>query len=104
MITWLKQAWADLTQWFIAIFKSIVEFFTDLPVLVLEAFLDAIISILNSLPVPDFLDSGLGSFLNGISSDVLYFLSMSGFDNAVAILGTGFGFRMLRKLFTLGQW
>jgi hypothetical protein len=104
MISWIKQAWADLTQWFIAIFNAVVDFFTDLPVLLLESFLDAILYLIQSIPVPDFLSNGMSAFMAGIPSDIFYFLSMSGFDNALAVLGAGVSFRLLRKLFTLGQW
>jgi len=104
MITWLKQAWADLISWLKAIFSALMDFLIDLPVKLLEAFLDAILFLLNSIPVPDFIAGGIDSFMSAVGNDVLYFVSMSGFDDAMALLGAGLTFRLLRKLFTLGQW
>ena len=104
MIDWIKQAWADLIGWFKALFSALMDFLIDLPVTILEMFLDAILFLLNAIPVPAFIEGGLDSFMSAIGSDVLYFISMSGFDDAMALLGAGITFRLLRKLFTLGQW
>jgi len=104
MINWIKQAWSDLTQWFIALFNAITDFFTDLLVLQLEAFLDGILFLINAIPVPDFLSNGIDALVSAIPPEIHYFLDVSGFDNALALLGAGISFRLLRKLFTLGQW
>jgi hypothetical protein len=104
MIDWIKEAWNDLIEWFKAILQAIFDYFSDLFILVLDGFLGAVSSLIASVPVPDFLSNGLGSYLNGIDSGVLYFLSQSGITPAFAILGAGVTFRLLRKLFTLGQW
>ena len=101
---WLNAKWDEIIGWLHQIWDSVVEFFTELPLLILDSALNAIASLIESIPVPDFLSSGLQSLLSAIDPSVLFFLSQSGFAAALAILGSGFSFRMLRKLFTLGQW
>lgn len=104
MIDWLKAAWADLIQVLKDILQAILDFFLDIGILVLELILDAIYAIVNLIPVPSFLQNGMGSMLSGIDPSVLYFLDQSGLDAAFALLGTGIAFRLIRKLITLGQW
>lgn len=77
---------------------------SDAAVAVLELFLNGVEAVVGSLPVPSLLTGGLQGYLNGIDPAVLYFLSQSGFSAGMALVGAGFAFRMLRKLFTLGQW
>lgn len=96
-LAWLGQLAHDLVS---ALFNMV----TDALVGLVELFLNAVLSILNSLTPPAFLQNGLQGFLLGIDPSVLYFLSLSGFTTALGIVGAGFTFRMLRKLFTLGQW
>ena len=104
MIDWIKSAYNDLIDWFKAGLQAIMDFFLDIGIVVLDLFLDAIVSIFNSISVPEFMTNGLGYYLNGIDPGVLYFLSQSGLAESFALLGAGISFRLLRKLFTLGQW
>jgi len=104
MLEWFQKMWAALTGWLQALWDGFVAYLSDLPILILDAFLSAIVAILALIPSPDFLTNGLQSLLGAIGPDVGYFLSASGFDAALAILGAGFLFRMTRKLLTLGQW
>ncbi|MBQ0725492.1 MAG: DUF2523 domain-containing protein [Cycloclasticus sp.] len=104
MFDWFKDAYNDLIQWFKDIFNAVVDFFTELPIKILDGLLSAISSAINSIPVPDFLQNGLSTLINGIDPSVLYFLDQSNFPECLAILGAGLSFRLSRKLFTLGQW
>ena len=104
MFSWVQELWDGFVSWFSELWNSIVEFFTDLPLVILDSFLSAIAAVLEAIPVPDFLQTGLSGFLAGIDPSVLYFLDRSGFDSAIAILGTGVMFRLTRKLVTLGRW
>ncbi len=104
MFDWVQELWNGFVSWFQELWDSIVEFFTDLPLVILDSFLSAIAAVLEVIPVPDFLQTGLSGFLAGIDPSVLYFLDRSGFDSAIAILGTGVMFRLTRKLVTLGRW
>jgi len=104
MLQWLKNAWNGLLDWLQSLWDAFVSFLNDLGILILDAFLSSIAGLINLLPVPDFLGTGLQSFISGIDPSVLYFLSRSGFDAAIALIGTAVLFRLTRKLLTLGQW
>ena len=94
----------SLIQKFDKIWADFVNFMTDLPVTIVESILSVLASIFESIPIPSFASDGLSGIFNSLSPGVIYFLTQSGFVQAFSILGVGFGFRMLRKLFTLGQW
>ena len=104
MISWLSNAYGDLIAWFKAILQAIFDFFRDIGILVLELFLEGLSLLITSIPVPEFLSNGLGSYLNNVDPAILYFLGKSGLTESFALLAAGLTFRLLRKLFTLGQW
>lgn len=98
VLDWIKQFFLDIWQGFI-------DWAYDFAVKVFGGILDAIYAVVSSIPVPDFLaQASLQNYLSGIDPAVLYFLSRSGFGPAVAMIGGGVVFRLLRKVFTLGQW
>ncbi len=96
--------WNDFKAWAEGIWNDFTEFFADLPVDIFEALLDGVALVLETIPVPAFITQDLGFYLNGIDPGILYFVQRSGFANAIALLGAGLSFRLLRKLVTLGQW
>jgi hypothetical protein len=110
MIGFAMQAgWLDdITGWFKrqfeAIWNAILQFFTDAFSWVLESVLDIFADIVEAIPVPDFLSNGLGTMFGNLDPAVLYFVGLFRIPEGLAILGAGVGFRLLRKLFTLGQW
>jgi hypothetical protein len=104
MITWLQDAYNDLIDWLQAILFAIFDFATDLLILALDGFLSAVAFLIESIPVPQFMSDGAGSFLAGIDPAVLYFLSVSGFAPAMSVIGAGYLFRFSRKAVTLFQW
>lgn len=105
MFAWVKEFWDGLNGWFVALWAAVVAFFTDLPLKILDGFLSAVASLVETIPAPSFLPAGgLQTWLNALDPAVLFFLDRSGFDVALAILGAAFVFRMARKIVTLGQW
>jgi len=105
MFDWVTDLWNGITAWMLEIWNSIVEFFTELPILILDGVLSSVATLIENIPVPEFLiNGGLQSYLVSIDPGVLYFLDRSGFDAAIAILGTGVTFRLTRKIMTLGRW
>lgn len=104
MIDFIQSLFGDFLLWLVNLFDETIQFFTDLALLVLEGFLDAVATLIESIPVPQFLSNGLAYYLTFIDPSILYFLDMSGFPAAIGLLGTGLIFRLSRKLFTLGQW
>jgi hypothetical protein len=104
MSDFFQDLYNDFIGWVVAVFDAIIAFFADLLILILDGFLSAIATIIESIPAPDFIQNGLQFYLSGIDPSILYFLSISGLDTAFALLGSGLAFRLLRKLVTLGQW
>ena len=105
---WLSSKIDAALTWIGTLVQSLVtalfQMLSDVVVSICELFLNGVAAVMGAIPVPGFLDGGLQLALNGIDPAVLYFLGRSGFGAALGILGAGFTFRMLRKLFTLGQW
>lgn len=97
LIDWLSQS---LTN----IYNSLVSYFSDLAILILDGILSAIATVIEGIPVPSFIQGGMNTYIGGLDSSILYFLSRSGLVEAFAILGAGLAFRLSRKVFTLGQW
>lgn len=104
MIDWFKETWESFVNWLYEIVQVIFEFFQDVFLYVFERIMDGVVFIFNTITPPDFLSAGIGTLFNALHPDIVYFLSMSGLDSGLAIYGAGVSFRLLRKLFTLGQW
>ena len=104
MTDFITDFWDTLLSYITGVWDDFVEFIKDLPILIIKGILDAISSLFESIPIPSFIDSGLSDVLNALGSDILFLLNVVGFPQALAILGAGFTFRMMRKLFTMGQW
>lgn len=104
MIEWLQSAWDSLVGWFAGLWKAFKDFMSDLGILVLEQVLNAVATIIEAIPIPSFMTTSLSDYLMGIDPSVTYFLSRSGFVEALGILGLGVVFRLSRKLATLGRW
>ena len=98
-----------LTDWFkdlvVSIFEAVKDFFHDLFIWLVKLVLDAISALISSIPVPDFLNTvSISSLINQLPSFALYVASQMSLPQAFLILLSGVSFRLLRKLFTLGQW
>ncbi|WP_022959307.1 DUF2523 family protein [Spongiibacter tropicus] len=95
-------SWDAVSQWIVDAFAAVWAFFTDLPKIVLQGILNGIASILETIPVPDFVANF--SPADYIHSDIAWFLAMSGVDTALGIIGGALLFRFLRRILTLGIW
>lgn len=100
----MEEIYNAITEWFKTLWTDTVEFFTDLPLIVLDGVLSAFASLIASIPTPAFLANGLDTLLDPLPSSILYFLAQSGFSEAIALVGAGVAFRLSRKVFTLFQW
>lgn len=103
-VDYLQNLWAAIKAFFVGLWTDTFNFLTELPVLIFEMFLNGISGLFSALSVPAFLQSGAGVLFNNLHPAVLYFLTVSGFFQGLAIFGAGVAFRLLRKIFTLGQW
>lgn len=99
---------AQFTAWLGSLFKAAFEaiwtLLTDAFIWLLDAVLTAFSAIFAAIPLPEFVTGGLQSLWGQLPDGIVWALSASGLPACLAVVGTGFAFRILRKLFTLGQW
>jgi hypothetical protein len=104
LINWLVQTWNGFIAWIQSILVALLTFIKDLFLNIFELLMDGVVYVFTLLTPPDFLTTGLDSAFTILPNDLLYFLSQSGLAAGLGIYGAGVSFRLLRKLFTLGQW
>jgi hypothetical protein len=105
MFDWFKERWNDLVAWVNSLFADLVQFLTDLPKMAFHGVLDALATVIESIPVPSFVETnGLQDVVSVLPESVQYLLAQSGMAQGLAVLGLGLAFRLSRKLFTLFQW
>lgn len=100
---------AQFTAWLFGLFQSVFtalwDIVTDLFVAIAEIVFLALAATINAIPAPDFLAQySLGGLLSQMPDYVLYFVGSMKLTECFAVIGAGFAFRMMRKIFTLGQW
>ncbi|MDB0564655.1 DUF2523 domain-containing protein [Ralstonia solanacearum] len=96
--SWLLKA-------FLAVFQALWDITLDLCIEAFDLFLTALSTVLALLPAPAFLSGvSLQSLFGQLPSDLLYFLGVFNVAQGLALVGAGYGFRMLRKVVTLFQW
>jgi hypothetical protein len=98
----------EFTTWLL---QLIGQFFSDLWSFVLDALINvvdlitaAFVALIVAIPAPTFLSNGLNSVYSTLDPGILYLLTATGLPQGLAIIGAGYGFRMLRKFVTLFQW
>lgn len=99
--------WPDwlTTAWWHQRWDDFVQFISDLPIVLLKKFLDAVLSVLNMVDVPTFVTQyKLADVMAAANIDMGYFLYNSGVSAAVGIIASAVIFRVFRKFFTLGWW
>lgn len=105
---WLSEkidaALAWIAQSIAAVFAAVTGWIKDFVIWVLDALLSGIVSLLEAIPVPSFLQSGLGGLFSALPQPLIYLLVESGMVAGLGIIGAGVMFNLTRKLFTLGQW
>jgi hypothetical protein len=101
---WFLDLYDDLKDFLMDILKEVFEFIKDIALNVFELLLQGVVFVLSSIPVPDFLTTGIDTLASGLHPSVLWMLGQTGFAQGLAIFGAGVMFRMTRKVFTLGQW
>ena len=104
MMDWIADTWQGFVDWIFEVLKVIFTFVKDVFLDVFELVLQGVVFIYESITPPDFLSQGIGVLFSSLHPDIVYFLSQSGLDAGLAVYGAGVSFRLLRKLFTLGQW
>lgn len=99
---------AEFTSWLVglvkAVFAALWSFIVDAVVNLVDLVLSALVGLLALIPVPFWLSQGLQTFYGQLDPGIAYFLSLSGLPTALGIIGTGYAFRLGRKVVTLFQW
>lgn len=104
VVTLLQDYWNQTQTFFKTILNNTFNFFKDLFLDIVSGLLDAVASVFTAIPAPDFLNVGLSSVFSSLDPGIVYFLGQSGLFEGLTIFGSGVAFRLMRKLFTLGQW
>lgn len=99
----------DLTEWFRqqlqTLWDAIEEFFGDLVVKVIEAVCDFFATVVEAIPVPDWVTTySLDTLLGAAGPTIGWLVATFKIGEGLGVLALGIAFRLLRKLFTLGQW
>ena len=91
----------SIGEFFKGIFTELINFLTELPILVLQGILGAIATVIEAIPAPDIITTSITDYIH---EDIAWFLVMSNFPAGLAIIGTGITFYFLRRILTLGIW
>lgn len=98
----------QFTTWLLALLKQLFtdlwQFVVDLVLTLFEQLVNAFVFVVSHIPVPDFLTSGLGSMFGQLDSGVMFVVTQCGLPAALAVIGAGYSFRVVRKFVTLFQW
>lgn len=99
----------DLTNWLRslaeAIWTALEALLQDLIVMWAHQVFAMYLFVLESLPMPDFLDQySMCTLLNAAGPTVGFFLSTFRVGEGLGLIGAGYVFRLLRKIATLFQW
>ncbi|HEY8940773.1 MAG TPA: hypothetical protein VIM59_11305 [Cellvibrio sp.] len=92
---WLKDFFTNLKDW-------LYEALLYIPQKLFDLLLQAILTIIESLPLPDFIVQTRLTDL--ISPEIMFFLANSGVGTALPIVGSGIVFYFFRRLLTVGIW
>jgi hypothetical protein len=100
---------SSFTNWIVgsvtSLWADFIAFTGDTVVGFLKTVLDWFASAVDSISVPDFIANySLGTLLGGIGPDALWAMSTFRIGEGLSLIAAGYTFRLLRKLFTLGQW
>lgn len=105
MDKWLEKIGDFFSDLFKEAFEGLIDLLKDFMFWIVEGVLNAIASVLELLPVPDFIqNTDLGQILSPLPSFALFVIGNIHLDQCLALIGGGVAFNLLRKLFTLGQW
>lgn len=105
----MQAGWLDdLTNWLRetleGLLAALLEALQSFALFVVEMVMQVFATIVEAIPVPDFLANGLGGMFSFLPPEILYFVDLFNIPEGLALVGAGVAFRLLRKLLTLGQW
>jgi hypothetical protein len=99
---------AEFTAWLIglvkAVFTALWDFLVDVFVNAVDLVVSALVGLVSAVPVPQFMADGLQSIYGAIDPAIGYILTATGVPIGLSMIGTAYGFRLVRKIVTLFQW
>lgn len=105
MFGWLEKLTNWLRDQIIVIWEAFAQFMSDFFLSMVEGVLNMFVMAINALPVPDFLTTySLNGLLSQAGGTIMWLVGTFKIGECLAVISLGWGFRLLRKLFTLGQW
>lgn len=94
--------WDEIKEAVSDFFADLKEWFYDVFVDIFSGLLGAMATAIEAIDLPDFFTTyAVGDYIH---SDVLWFLTMSGVGDALAVIGVAYVFRIIRRIVTLGIW
>lgn len=99
----------DLTNWLRDLVKTMfaeaIEFAKDFIELAFAMFVDGVLTVINAIPVPEFLDGiSICSILGDAGPSVAWAVGAMRVPEGMAVIAAGFLFYLVRKVVTLFQW
>ena len=102
---WLSRITGWLAYALNVLFSAIVQVLKDLVTFVLAVVLGVVLLAIQAIPVPDWISGhSLGTSLGQLGPIVGFFMSTLQVPAALALIGSGYAFRLLQKFVTLFQW
>ena len=105
MGNWLQ----NLTQWLWEVISKLWDglesLLGDLILSWIGHMMDLYALVIESIPAPEFLNQySINNLLAAAGPSVAWVVGTFRIGEALALIGAGYAFRLLRKLLTLGQW
>lgn len=102
---WLSMLTSWVANTLHTLFSAIAQLLKDLVTYALAAVLGLVAAAISSITPPDFLTSySLSSLLGRTGPTVQFFIVQFRIPEGLALIGTAYGFRLLRKFLTAFQW
>ena len=97
---WIKEFFASIVDWFYSLFTDtldwIVEFFEWLGKSTFEGIMDALASVLESIPAPSFVTNA-GSYFGNIPGTIVYFFDFFAIAEGIAMITSALILRFLLR-------
>ncbi|WP_255992070.1 hypothetical protein [Chitinolyticbacter albus] len=105
---WLSEKISKALLWLLslvkAVFATIFDILSDVFYWLVDKLFNLIVELWKLIPPIDFNGYSLQALMALLPDWLAYLFYITGFHIALAIIGGGVVFRLVRKLFTVGQW
>lgn len=102
---WLSRLTGWVSYAIHTVFVAVAQLLKDLVTYVLAVILSLVATAIESISPPSWLSQySMGTMLGNAGPIVGFFLSQLRIPEALALIGAGYAFRLLRKFLTLFQW